>query len=252
MKFKQIFFLLTFFILLNACKHEIAGLNPNYQAGVNDSITTNSKDTTQNGGTIVDTSINICNPDTVYFASQFFPLIQSSCAMSGCHDAVTKADGIVLTDYVNIMKIVRAGDPVNSKLYKSLIDSDPEDRMPMAPVPPFTQTQIALVYKWIQQGAKNNACSNTNTSNCVTTNMSFINNVLPIFATNCNGCHNATAPAGGINLTTYAGTKAASLRLVGSISHTTGYVPMPSSTSKLSTCDINKVAAWISQGTLNN
>jgi len=234
-------------IFFTACRHEIAELNPAFQTATVD---------TANGTKPIDTTnnpINItCNPDSVYFASQFFPLIQSSCAMSGCHDAVTKADGIVLTDYANIMKIVRAGDPVNSKLYKSLIDSDPEDRMPMAPVPPFNQTQIALVYKWIQQGAKNNACTNTTSSACVTTNMSFVNNVLPIFTINCNGCHNATAPAGGINLTTFAGTKAASARLVGSISHTTGYVPMPSSTTKLSACDINKIASWVSQGTLNN
>lgn len=250
---KQSAFILFLFIFFTACRHEIAELNPAYQAAIVDTANgTKPIDSSGGGSTIIDSTIKTCNPDTVYFASQFFPLIQSSCAMSGCHDAVTKADGIVLTDYTNIMKIVKAGDPVNSKLYKSLVNSDPKDRMPMAPVPPFTQTQIALVYKWIQQGAKNNACTNTSSSACVTANMSFVNNVLPIFATNCNGCHNATVPAGGINLTTFAGTKAASTRLVGSISHTTGYVPMPSSTTKLSTCDINKIAAWISQGTLNN
>ena len=253
MRNKQSAVLLFLVILLAACRHEIAELNPTYQATIVDTASSIKPiDTSKGGSIITDTTIKSCNPDTVYFASQFFPLIQSSCAMSGCHDAITKADGIVLTDYANIMKIVKAGDPVNSKLYKSLIDTDPEDRMPMAPVPPFTQTQIALVYKWIQQGAKNNACSNTTTSACVTTNMSFVNNVLPIFTINCNGCHNATAPAGGINLTTFAGTKAASARLVGSISHTTGYVPMPSSTTKLSACDINKIASWVSQGTLNN
>lgn len=253
MKFKHLFFVVSFVFLLIACSHEIAELNPAYQAANTDTVvTTKPVDTTGKGNPITDTTINTCSPDTVYFASQFFPLIQSSCAMSGCHDAITRADGIVLTDYANIMKIVKAGDPANSKLYKSLIDSDPEDRMPMLPVPPFTQTQIALVYKWIQQGAKNNACTNTTTSTCVTTNMSFVNNVLPTFASNCNGCHNATAPAGGINLTTYAGTKAASARLVGSISHTAGYIPMPSSTTKLAACDISKIAAWISQGTINN
>lgn len=253
MQFKQSFIVVSYIFLLIACSHEIAELNPAYQAAKTDTVTTkNPIDSSGQGIIKTDSTINTCNPDTVYFASQLFPLIQSSCAMSKCHDAITKADGIVLTDYANIMKIVRAGDPANSKLYKSLIDSDPEDRMPMLPVPPFTQTQIALVYKWIQQGAKNNACTNTTTSTCVTTNMSFVNNVLPIFASNCNGCHNSTAPAGGINLTTYAGTKAASTRLVGSISHTAGYIPMPSSTTKLSACDISKISAWISQGTINN
>jgi len=253
MKIKHLFYIGSSIALFFACSHEVAELNPAYQVAIIDTIVTKPIDTSGGGGTIIiDTTINTCNPDTVYFASQFFPLIQSSCAMSGCHDAITKADGIVLTDYTNIMKIVKAGDPSNSKLYESLIERDIEDRMPLLPVPPFTQTQIALVYKWIQQGAKNNACINTLTSACVTTNMSFTTHILPIFATNCNGCHNATVPAGGINLTTYTGTKAISARLLGSITHTAGFIPMPSSTTKLAACDINKIAAWISQGTLNN
>lgn len=251
MSLKLVSFYVFIIMSLIACSHEIAALNPDFIAVITDTIIIPPKDTTGGGLPITDTTINTCNPDTVYFASQFFPLMLSSCAMSGCHDAITKADGIVLTDYTNIMKIVKSGDPANSKLYKSLIDSDSEDRMPMAPVPPFTQNQINLVYKWIQQGAKNNACINTTTA-CIITNMSFTNNVLPIFASNCNGCHNATTPAGGINLTNYTGTKASIARLVGSISHTAGYIPMPTSTTKLSSCDINKITAWISQGTLNN
>jgi hypothetical protein len=252
MKLKQLFHLVCLTCFFFACSHEVAELNPAYQVAIIDTVVIKPIDSNGGGSSIIDTTINTCNTDTVYFASQFFPLIQSSCAMSGCHDAITKADGIVLTDYTNIMKIVKAGNPSNSKLYESLVEKDIKERMPLLPVPPFTQTQIALVYKWIQQGAKNNACTNTNTSACVTTNMSFATHILPIFATNCNGCHNATIPAGGINLTTYNGTKAISARLLGSISHTTGFIPMPSSTTKLAACDINKIAAWISQGTLNN
>lgn len=250
MSLKLISFYVFIIMVLYACSHEIAALNPDYIADITDTIIIPPKDTT-GGGLPTDTTINTCNPDTVYFASQFFPLMLSSCAMSGCHDAITKADGIVLTDYTNIMKIVKSGDPSNSKLYESLIEKDIEDRMPMAPVPPFTQDQINLVYRWIQQGAKNNACINTTTA-CIITNMSFTNNVLPIFASNCNGCHNSTTPAGGINLTNYTGTKASIARLVGSISHTAGYSPMPSSATKLSSCDINKITAWISQGAINN
>jgi hypothetical protein len=250
MKIKHLTFIVSIVLLFYACSHEIAAFNPDFIANnagnpiVTNPVVTNPIDTTS----ILKT--NTCNPDTVYFASQFFPLIQSSCAMSGCHNTVSRAAGVVLTDYTNIMKVVRAGDPNNSKLYKSLFSSD--DRMPRSPVPPFTQAQITMVYKWIQQGAKNNACSNAVTSSCVTTNMSFANNILPIFASNCNGCHNATAPSGGINLTTYAGVKSKSSRIVGSIAHSAGYIPMPSSTTKLSDCDINKITAWISQGAINN
>lgn len=143
-KIKQLLYLVSFICLFYACSHEIAVLNPDYIVGIADTIIIPPKDSTVIGFP-KDTTINTCNPDSVYFASQFFPLMLSSCAMSECHDAITKADGIVLTDYTNIMKIVKSGDPANSKLYKFLIDSDPEDRMPMAPVPPFTQNQINLV-----------------------------------------------------------------------------------------------------------
>jgi hypothetical protein len=197
-------------------------------------------------------SVNTCNPDTVYFASQILPLMVSSCAMSGCHDVISKKDGVIMTDYTNIMKIVKANDPNGSKLYKSLIDTDLEDRMPMSPIPPLNQTQIALVYKWIEQGAKNNACTNTTSGTCTTTNMSFSKDVLPIFTSNCNGCHNAVAPSAGINLTTYSGTISISTRIIGSITHAAGFSPMPTSTIKLSDCDISKISAWINQGKLNN
>ena len=210
-------------------------------------------------GSVADTStlannqnVNTCNPDTVYFASQILPLMLSSCAMSGCHDAISKKEGIIMTDYTNIMRIVKAGNPTGSKLYKSLIDTDPENRMPLAPLPPFNQTQIDLVYKWIAQGAKNNQCINNSLANCTTTNMSFSKDIQPIFTSNCTGCHNATAPSAGINLTTYSGTIAVSTRLVGSITHAAGYAPMPTATVQLSACDINKITAWIAQGKLNN
>ena len=192
-----------------------------------------------------------CSPDTIYFQQSVLPLITSNCAMSGCHDAISHVEGVILTDHANIMREVKVSSPTSSDLYKCLNETG-DERMPPAPSAEFSITQKSLLLKWIQQGAKNNACINTSTSACVTTNMSFATNILPIFATNCNGCHNATVPAGGINLTTYNGTKAISARLLGSIAHTAGYSPMPSSTTKLAACDINKIAAWMSQGTLNN
>ena len=199
----------------------------------------------------VDNTVKICNPDTVYFASQMLPLMISSCAMSGCHDVISHKEGVILTDYTNIMRVVKAGNPSSSKLYQSLLESG-SDRMPRAPVPAFTQAQISLVAKWIQQGAKNNFCVNNATVNCVTNNMSFSKDIQPILVSNCTGCHNATAPSAGINLTNFTGTKTISARLVGSITHAAGYVAMPTSTIKLSPCDINKISAWITQGTLNN
>ncbi len=60
-----------------------------------------------------------CNPDSVYFQTQVLPLLVANCARSGCHDNISRAKGIVLTDYPQVMSTgkVKAGKPADSKLY---------------------------------------------------------------------------------------------------------------------------------------
>ena len=192
-----------------------------------------------------------CSPDTVYFQQSVLPLITSNCAMSGCHNAISKKEGVILTDYTNIMREVKVSSPASSDLYKCLF-ANSEDRMPPAPAAEFTITQKSLVLKWIQQGAKNNSCSNTAT--CDSINVTYSASVLPVLKTYCVGCHSAVSPSADIDLSTYAKVKvyATSGQLLGSITHATGYKPMPSSTSKLGTCEINQIKAWVIKGMLNN
>lgn len=192
-----------------------------------------------------------CSSDTVYFQQTVLPLITSNCAMSRCHDAVTKKDGINLSDYSNILREVKISSPASSPLYKCLF-ANSEDRMPPAPAAEFNLSQKALVLTWIQQGAKNNSCSNT--ANCDTVNVTYSASVAPVLKTYCVGCHSTASPSAGIDLSTYAATKvyAANGRLLGSITHAAGYKPMPSSTSKLGACEINQIKAWIIKGILNN
>ena len=192
-----------------------------------------------------------CSPDTVYFQQSVLPLITSNCAMSGCHDAISHKEGVNLTNYTNIRKEVSASNPTSSELYKCLNETG-DERMPPAPSAEFSLTQKSLLLKWIQQGAKNNTCSNTAT--CDTVNVTFSASVLPVLKTYCVGCHSAASPSAGIDLSTYAAVKvyAANGRLMGSITHAIGYKPMPSSTSKLGVCEINQIKAWVTKGTLNN
>ena len=192
-----------------------------------------------------------CSPDTVYFQQSVLPLITSNCAMSGCHDAISHKEGVNLTNYTNIRKEVSASNPTSSELYKCLNETG-DERMPPAPSAEFSLTQKSLLLKWIQQGAKNNTCSNTAT--CDTVNVTFSASVLPVLKTYCVGCHSAASPSAGIDLSTYAAVKvyAANGRLMGSITHAIGYKPMPSSTSKLGACEINQIKAWVTKGTLNN
>jgi len=192
-----------------------------------------------------------CSPDTVYFKQTILPLVTSNCAKSGCHDAISHKEGVILTDYTNIMREVKVSSPASSDLYKCL-NKTGDERMPPAPAAEFSLSNKALLLKWIQQGAKNNSCSNT--ANCDTVNVTYNASVAPILKTYCVGCHSATSPSAGVDLSTFTGVKvqAANGRLIGSITHAVGYKPMPSSTSKLGSCEINQIQVWITKGTLNN
>lgn len=207
------------------------------------------------GGPPVDTGSNAgvpCNPDTAYFQNQVLPLLISQCAKSGCHDAASHEEGVILTDYQHVMSTgkVKAYKPGDSKLYESIIDSDPGDRMPQAPNAPLTTEQKNLIKKWIEQGAQNNIC-NENFGSCNTDNVTYSNFVSGLLANRCVGCHSGSNPQGGLKLTTYAEVKAnaESGQLYGAIAHQPGYSAMPKGGIALSPCFVNKIQAWIDAGT---
>jgi hypothetical protein len=91
---------------------------------------------------------------------------------------------------------------------------------------------------------------------CDTTNVTFAGTIMPIFSQNCNvsGCHDGATKAGGFDYSNYPGVTASitSGRLLGAINHESGYFPMPQNTAKLSSCDINKITAWVNKGYPNN
>lgn len=200
--------------------------------------------------TVLTSGTQFCNPDTVYFQNTVLPLLNSGCAMSGCHDAGSHRSGVILNSYTNIVntgRLVPYNAPI-SRLYKSLIGSG-EDKMPRPPAPPFTRAQKDIIYKWIMQGALNNACSA-----CDTSVYTYSGSIAPMMATYCNGCHNQASAGGGYDFTSYNGVKGAvtAQRLVGSISHQAGYSAMPQGTSALPSCNIIQVQKWIDAGALNN
>lgn len=226
----------TVFLFVN-CKHEIVskGVNGNGSNG--------------NGNNPPVTTVT-CSADTVYFGNFILPLITSGCAMSGCHDATTHREGLVLNSYAGIMKIVSAGDASGSKLYKAINTANPGDIMPPPPHQPFSASDKAAIQKWINQGAKNNQCN----SGCDTTVFTYSAVVMPLMNTYCKGCHNPASLGGGVDLSTYAGVKAAagSGRLTGSIKQATGYKPMPQGGNKLADCQIRQIEKWIHAGTPDN
>lgn len=96
--------------------------------------------------------------------------------------------------------------------------------------------------------------NNGQSTPCDTLKVSFSNTVNPIIQQQCVGCHNNAGASGGVNLATYTNVRVYALnnQLLGSIKHLSGYSPMPKNAAKLSACEIEKIEAWIRQGSLNN
>jgi len=222
--------------LFSACNHDaeiISGIDPN------------PTDTSSN-------STSQCSPDTMYFMQQVLPLLSSGCAMSGCHDAGSHKEGVVLDSYSAIMSTggINISQPTQSKIYRQMLKSD-EDRMPPPPAAAFTSSQLAIISKWISQGAKDNSCLE---SGCDTTNVTYSNQIKSLVSNNCQGCHSGNSPGGGINLVQYSDIKAIADNgtFIGTIDHLPGYSAMPKNGNKLTDCQINMVKIWISHGALNN
>ena len=224
--------LILILFTLSACKHQIPidTSNDNGLAGIPGS------------------SGRVCSPDSVYFANDIFPLISSTCAMSGCHDAFSRKDGVDLTSYSKIKMYVSPGNAGGSKLYKVIVATN-GDRMPPPPMPAWTSSQIALLAKWINQGAANNVCDK-----CDTTDFKYSTAIKQIMQNKCQGCHNPAQPGGNIDLSTYAGVKAVADngKLYGSIIWMAGFSPMPKGGIKMPDCEIRQIKKWIDAGRLNN
>jgi mono/diheme cytochrome c family protein len=92
---------------------------------------------------------------------------------------------------------------------------------------------------------------------CDSANPTYAISVKGILDTYCMSCHNsgnAAGLGGSVNLEGYAQVKifADNGRLLGAISHDSGYAQMPKGSSKLSDCQIETIANWISAGANNN
>lgn len=216
----------------------------------------NPVDTTDTSG--VDTTdpgtISDCDPNIIYFEKDVLPIIASSCAKSGCHDAASHQDGVVLDNYSNIMNTgdIRPGDPGGSDLYENITEDDHDKIMPPPPNAPLTSAQIEVIRKWIDQGAKNLTCNEG--SACDDSNVTFSKTVAPILNKSCIGCHNPNFVSGGVILSTFNGASIVAIngKLAGTISHAPGFSPMPKSGNKLSDCNIKLIKKWISNGAPNN
>lgn len=226
--------LFIIFMMVWACKHEpeeLAGPTPP-DPGPDPPIT------------------NPCDPDTVYFEKDLLPVLLSTCAQPGCHDAITMEDGVRLTDYNAVMQTagITPGDPGDSDMYEVITETDPDKRMPPPPNDPWSQENINMVYTWIAQGAQDLSCDDTE---CDTTDLTYTNKINSIVQAHCLGCHSDNNPLGGLSLEGYDKVKSTADdgRLLGVVRHEAGYPGMPLNSPKLSDCKIRQLEIWIDDGT---
>ncbi len=194
-----------------------------------------------------------CDPGVVYYFRDIQPILVSNCAVSGCHDNVTKREGI---DYSSFATSVSTGKikpfkPNSSDMYEVLFESG-DEKMPPSPRPSLTGAQKAIIKKWISQGAKEYFCDAN--IGCDSTNTSYANDIVPILTNSCTGCHSGSSPTAGVSLDNYQSTAAFANngKLYGTSAHLSGYSPMPPSGSGLSSCDLAKIKNWVEQGAPNN
>src|SRR5712691_9428939 len=85
------------------------------------------------------------------------PILQANC--QGCHQPAKAKGGFVMTDF---KRLLAGGDnegaaivpqhPEQSSILKMVTPQDGEVRMPKGKTP-LTETEVALIRSWIQQGA---------------------------------------------------------------------------------------------------
>lgn len=137
--------------------------------------------------------------DTVCFNTEVLPLYVSYCASSGCHDVTSHREGVITTSYGYIMNGIRPKN-VNGSPYYTIIGNG----MPPRSHAQLTNTQVAVIKKWIDQGALNTSCTNV----CDTTVYTYNGAIQAILTNNCAGCHGTSPGSANIYIGTYASAKA--------------------------------------------
>ncbi|MCY4403510.1 MAG: hypothetical protein OXD54_13110 [Candidatus Poribacteria bacterium] len=95
----------------------------------------------------------------VSFKDDINPILEQTCALGGCHDAVAQG-GLNLTSYDNFKNGGNGGaafvaeDGENSLVVKRIDGSQPPQMPPVGP--PLNADDIQLFIDWIDEGAENN------------------------------------------------------------------------------------------------
>lgn len=148
--------------------------------------------------------------DPVDFTTQVVPILETSCALSGCHQGPNGALGLVLDGdvaFANIVGVPATGSDKSLVAASDVAGSFLADRIQaangasiMPPVgDPLAADDVQTVLCWIEQGATEAAADP-----CAAP-VSYAKTIQPIFDTTCalSGCHQG--PSGALGLVLDAG-----------------------------------------------
>lgn len=198
--------------------------------------------------------------DTVCYDSTIAPILQASCALSGCHNSTTKSEGLDATSYQSVRSFVKPGNAKESLLYESITRVYQKGLMP--PDVPLTQAERNLILVWIEQGANNTSC--TNTPPQTPDSVCFVQDVQPLVLSSCGitGCHDEITATEGYIFTTYAHIMASddavdpfdpSNSEMYQVLNETGDDRMPPSPMPAFTLEEKEIIRkWIAEGALNS
>lgn len=91
-----------------------------------------------------------CDTSNVTFSGTVSPILGTSCATSGCHDATTQASGVNLSNHTGAKTIAD-----NGKLIAVINHANGVTPMPQG-APKFDECTILKIQLWVNDGAPNN------------------------------------------------------------------------------------------------
>ncbi len=193
----------------------------------------------------------------ICFEKDVLPVFLNSCAISGCHDGSGESD-LILTGYVPISHAVESGKPYASEIYKAIIATSGENKMP--PDQPLSLDNRTVIRLWIEQGARLTTCPETSGQDPGYFNpfACFSRDILPVLVSRCAtpGCHDAITHREGYVFSSYSTTMTtvtpgdpADSKIYEVIKFETGDSKMPPlNMPQLTAAEIDSIAAWISYG----
>jgi len=208
-------------------------------------------------------SADISDLSEVCFERDVLPVFQNSCAIAACHDGQGES-GLVLNNYLDISHAVTPGRPFDSKVYKAIISTWGENKMP--PDQPLSLDNRTIIRVWIEQGALLTICpestgNGTGGEPYVNPRACFTRDILPVLVSRCasTGCHDAVTHTEGYIFTSYSTAMAAVVpgnpgasKLYEVITKPAGEDRMPpAGSAQLTLTEIDSIRKWIGYGALD-